>query len=417
MTNPGTDAFTMSRQFIAPTNIPGLPSSTQDWSAAELLTWDATSFANTVLLGGAVLLINVPVCSPNGLTVGEVLLAKVPGGYIIMGNLGSSRSVTFIDPIRYRSLRSDVPVTNTTTMADAGLLNFLLNDNTQYGIDGTLFYNATSSSNIKFGWTGPPNMACKWNTFGDVSTGTDDYPIFNTATAYGDATTQTIFGFGASAVARPSAWFSTSDTGGLLQLRFSQATANATPAILQSGSWLRIAELGPASGAQTHVKIYRATGSRSYDHNGNFIGSPDGDNNIYSWSLSGRSFGDESNMWTFDAATMRTDLASATVLSAAMFYYCFASSSSPADWNWKWSTNSTIATTFPNNGFGGLDVKNLWVVPGWNGFDITSQMSNILNSNANSVLGGSFNFTDSSTGMRGFGTTGYAPYIQVTFAV
>lgn len=416
MTSPSADAFTLSRQFIAPTNVPVLPSSTQDWTSAVMLTWDPVSYANTVLLGGAVLLTNLPVCSPNGLTAGTVLLAKVPGSYIIMGNLGSAKTIGFIDPIRYASVRTDVPSPN-TTMINAGTLSFLVNEGTQYAIDGCIFYNANTASDIKFAWTGPPNMACKWSAWGTQDTSLSTHLLFDTVSAYGDASAQELYGWGNSAVAHPKAWFSTGDTGGLLQYRFAQNTSNATPAILQAGSWMRIAELGPASGAQTYVKIYPATGSRSYDGNGNFIGSPDGDNNLYSWYLQGRNFGNESNMWTFNAAQLRSDVAGATILSAQMFYYCFASSSVPADWAWKWSTTSTIQATFPNNGFGGLDVKNLWVVPSWNGFDITAQISHVLNSNANSVLGGSYNFADSSTGMRGYGTTGYAPYLQITYSV
>jgi hypothetical protein len=181
---------------------------------------------------------------------------------------------------------------------------------------------------------------------------------------------------------------------------------------------MRIAELGPASGEQTFVKVYPATGSRSYNGSGSPISTPDGDNNLYTWSLSGRSNGNEAHMWTFDATTMRADLAGATVLSAQMFLYCFAGSSIPADLTYRWSTTATIAGTFPNNGFGGDDIKNLWQVNSWNGFDISSQMANIINSNANSVLGGSYNFSDSASGFRGYGfSASYRPYIQVTYAV
>jgi hypothetical protein len=414
---PLPEAFSLTRLFIAPNAVPPDPTLTQDWVGGIMTTWDPISFANTVQVGPVVYR-NLPVVSPNGLTVGTVLLAKAPGGYIVIGMLGTAKSVTLIDPIRYRSLRDDVSVTSSIAMADAGVLNFLLNVDTQYGVDGALYYNAGGTSHIKFGWTGPPNMACKWNTFGDISSGTDDFPIFDTVTAYGDASTQVIFGFGHSAVARPSAWFSTSDTGGLLQLRFSQSVSNATPAVLQAGSWLRISELGPASGATTFVKTYTCTGSRSYDGSGNPIATPDGDNNMYTWSLSGRGNGSERHMWTFPAATIRTDLAGATVLSAQMFLYCFDGSSFPADYNWKWSTTSAIAGTWPTNGFGGLDVKNVWAKNSWAGFDVTSELVNVLNNNANSVLGGSYNFTDSATAMRGFGFSAtYRPYIEVTYAI
>lgn len=410
------DAFSLTRLFITPSSVPPDPTLAQDWVGGLMTQWDAVSFANTVLVG-PVTYRNLPVVSPNGLTEGTVLLAKAPGGYIVMGMLGSSRGVTLIDPIRYSRMRSDLSVPS-TTLINAGTLNFLLNEDTEYGIDGSLFYNAATASDIKFAWNGPPNMLARWSMYGVTTSATTSGSITSAIVqAYGDGSTQSVGGAGAAAACRPDGWFATSDTPGLLQLRVG-LDSGSTAATLQQGSWLRISELGPSSGATTFVKQYPATGSRSYNSSGAFIGSPDGDNNIYSWSLSGRSFGNESNMWTFDSATMRTDLAGATILSAQMFYYCFAASSSPADWTFLWSPTATIATTFPNNGFAGLDVKNLWVVNTWNGFDISSEISNVLTGGANSVLGGSYHFSDSATGMHGFGfSASYRPYIQVTYAI
>jgi hypothetical protein len=411
------DAFGLTRLFITPSSVPPDPTLAQNVAGGLLTQWDATSLSNTVTVG-PVTYRNLSVCAPNGLTLGTVLLLKAPGGYIIMGNIGNSSNITFIDPIRYRSLRSDVstPVSS-TAMQDAGTLNFLLDENTQYAVDGCIFYAATSASDIKFAWTGPPNMTCKWSNWGTQDT-SFTHLLFDTMTSYGDASSQETFGWTTSAVQHPKAWFATSDTGGLLQYRFGQNTSNATPAVLQAGSWMRIAELGPASGEQTFVKVYPATGSRSYNGSGSPISTPDGDNNLYTWSLSGRSNGNEAHMWTFDATTMRSDLAGATVLSAQMFLYCFAGSSIPADLTYRWSTTATIAGTFPNNGFGGDDIKNLWQVNSWNGFDISSQIANIINSNANSVLGGSYNFSDSASGFRGYGfSASYRPYLQLTYAV
>lgn len=408
------NAFNLTHMFLAPTAAPQPPTLIQDWAGGVMTAWDPISYANTVQVGPAIYH-NLPVVSPQGLTEGTVLVALAPGGYIIMGNLGSAKGVTLIDPIRYRSLRSDISASS-TTLVNAGLLNFLLNVNTQYAVDGCIFYNANSTANIKFAWDGPPNMASKWSNWGTQDTSLT-HLLFDAMTSYGDGSTQETYGWGHSAVAHPKGWFATSDTGGILQLRFGQNTSNATPSILQTGSWLRISELGPASGTQTYVNIYQCTGSRSYDQNGNFIGSPDGDNNMYTWALSGRSFGNEAHMWTFNGAGIRSDLAGATVLSAQMFLYCFAASDLPADYQWRWSTTASVATTMPSNGFGGLDVKRLWQVNSWGGFDITSQMSNILTSNANSVLGGSYSYFDSSTAMRGYGySINYRPYLQIVFA-
>ncbi|MGH3546677.1 MAG: hypothetical protein ACRDQU_00825 [Pseudonocardiaceae bacterium] len=412
MTAP--DAFSLTRLFVAPNSVPAPATLTQDWVGGIMLTWDPVSFANTVRVG-PVVYTNLPVCSPNGLTLGTVLLAKAPGGYIVVGMLGSATSTTLLDPIRYRALRADLS-NATTTFTDAGVLNFLLNINTQYAVDGCLFYNTLVGTNVKFSWNGPPNMAAKWSAWGTQDT-SFTHLLFDTVLGYGDANPQEIYSWGHSAIAHPRGWFATSDTPGLLQLRFAQNTANATAALLQQGSWLRITELGPASGAQTFIKLYTATGSRSYDKNGAYIGAPDGDNNMYMGQFNSRSFGGERHMWTFPAATMRTDLAGATVLSARMYLYCFKCDSAQGDYNWFFNTAATIQTTFPTSGFGGTDVQNLWSVGAWASFDITAQMDGILTRNANSVLGGPAGFNDASTAFRGFGTGGYQPYIEITYAI
>lgn len=411
MTAPS--AFNLTRLFITPSSVPADPTLAQDWVGGVMTQWDAVSFANTVTVG-PVTYRNLPVVSPNGLTVGTVLLAKGPAGYIVIGMLGKSSAVTFIDPIRYRALPSDITLPN-TTFQDAGILNFLLNENTNYGIDGQLFYNSTSSNDIKFAWSGPANMSAKWGMFG-LSNATFNEILTDVVTGYGDASPQTIQGLGAVALCKPGAWFGTTDTPGLLQLRVA-LDSGTTAGTLNQGSWLRITELGPFGGANTFVKIYTATGSRSYDSSGSPIGGTDQDNNMYTWSLSGRSFGQEQHMWTFDSTTMRSDLAGATILNASIFMNCFSASNSPADLTWKWCTASTIQSTMPS-GFGGYEVKGAWVPPGWGSFDISSQINDVINNNANSVLGGSYHFSDSSSGFRGYGfSAATRPYLQVTFSV
>jgi hypothetical protein len=260
-------------------------------------------------------------------------------------------------------------------------------------------------------------MAAKWAGWGESLSGTTARPEWTTITNYGTGSPQGLFGTGTSQTAQPKGWFSTTDTPGLLQLKFAQNASNSTPTVLQQGSWLRITELGPSSGTTTYVTVYTCTGSRSYDSHGNYIGAPDGDNNMYLGNLAGRSFGNEQHMWTFNGAQIRSDLAGATILSAQMYLYAFQCGSSKGGYDWTWSTTSTIQTTMPTNGFGGSDNQNVWTtIPGWAGFDITTSITAILASNANSVLGGPAVWFDSNTAFRGYGTAGYQPFMQVTYA-
>lgn len=407
-----TSAFSITRLFVAPEPSQAPPTLAQNLVGAVMTQWDAVSFSNTVNVG-PVTYRNLPVVSPNGLTVGTVLLEKGPAGYIIMGMLGNASEVTFIDPVRYRVLPADVSISS-TTMASVGILNFLLNTNTQYGIDGEIFMNSPSVG-YNFAWNGPADMAVNWGIYGPFDTAVSGITA-QTQQAYGDGTTVAVSTNKAPQLCKPGAWFATTDTPGILQMRCA-LQSGTTAGTIQKGSWLRIMELAPTGGTTTHVNIYPATGSRSYDHNGNPIGSPDQDNNLYTWSLSGRNFGSEQHMWTFNAAQMRTDLAGATILAAQMYLYCFASSGSTADLTYEWCTVSTIQATMPTTGFGGADIKSAWTPPGWGNFDISGQMTNILNHNANSVLGGSYHFSDSSSGFRGFGfSVATIPYIQIVYA-
>ncbi|MGH3847779.1 MAG: hypothetical protein ACRDS0_41140, partial [Pseudonocardiaceae bacterium] len=166
----------------------------------------------------------------------------------------------------------------------------------------------------------------------------------------------------------------------------------------------------------TTVKSYPATGSRAYNASSAFIGSPDGDNNLYLGAISGTT--GVQALWTFDGATLRTDVAGATITVARMYLYCTRSDSPKGDLNWFFSTLSTIPTTFPATSIPhtGADQQNLWTPPGWGSFDILSQMNHILLDNANSVLVGPAQSNDAYTAFSGYGASAaLRPYIQVTY--
>jgi hypothetical protein len=412
------DAFGLTRLFISPYNVPRPAALVQDIAGGTMTAWDPISHANTVIVG-PVTYQNLPVVSPIGLTLGNVLLNKGPAGYIIMGML-SSASTQALDPIRFRVLKSDVPLPS-TTLIDAGTLAFQLAAGVNYGLDGTLYMNAGVTSDVQFAWTGPPNMVVKWNMLGlnNSSTNTVGVPYANVG--YGDANPQTVQGAGVLAATLPNGWFSTTDTPGILQLRVALASGT-TAGLLGQGSWLRLCNLDTGNvGTDTYTKVYTCTASRSYDDSGNPIGGTDQDNNVYFGSFSDRSFGNERAVMIFPGATMRSDLAGATVLSAQLFMYCFKAKEAKGSWQGKSEPYTAVPATYnPSGGFG---VNDVWDVNSWNSVECfyMGAGSSIINR----ILAGDSavgltptSFGLAATGFRGYGFSAtYRPYVQVTYAI
>jgi hypothetical protein len=411
------DAFGLTRLFISPYDVPRPAALVQDIAGGTMTAWDPISHANTVIVGPVVYQ-NLPVVSPIGLTLGNVLLNKGPAGYIIMGML-SSASAQALDPIRFRVLKSDVPLPN-TTLIDAGTLAFELAAGVNYGLDGILFVNSTTSNDVRFAWTGPPNMAVKWDMFG-LSNATTNGILTDVMSTYGDANPQTIQGLGALSMMQPGGWFSTTDTPGILQLRVSLASGT-TAGLLGQGSWLRLCNLDTGNvNTNTYTKVYTCTASRSYDDSGNPIGGTDQDNNVYFGSFSDRSFGNERAVMIFPGATMRSDLAGATVLSAQLFMYCFKAKEAKGSWQGKSEAYTAVPATYnPSGGFG---VNDVWDVNSWNSVECFymgagSSIINRILAGDNAVGLTPTSFGLAATGFRGYGFSAtYRPYIQVTYAI
>jgi hypothetical protein len=415
------DAFSLTRLFIAPGDIATQPSSlTQPWTGGTMLTWDPTSMANTVQVG-PILYQNLPTVSPVGLTEGQVLLAKGPSGYIIVGMLASAGN-PLLAPIRYRELPSDITAI-VTTLADAGTLNFQVNTDTKYGLDGVLFYTTTSSSDIKYAWTGPANMAARWGMHGTTTgtLGTSGNVETAAVTDYGDANPQAVGGStGAEMECRPMGRFATTDTAGILQLRFA-CNSGVGPTVLRGGSWLRLSDLGSNTSTTTFIKQYAIIASRSYDDSGNPIGGTDQDNNVYFGEFPDRSFGNERSMIVFDGATIRSDLAGATLLSARLYLYCFKAEETQGSFQGQAEPNSSVPATY-NPSTVGFGVNDLWTVPSWNSMDCL--YTGGVNSYLTRILGGDnavgltpTSFGRAATGFRGFGfSAALRPYIEVTYA-
>lgn len=411
------DSYSLSRLFISPYNNPVTPTLTQDVAGATLTYWDPVTHANTVTVGPVVYQ-NLPVVSPIGLTLGPVLLMKTPGGYAIMGML-STASATVYDPIRIRALNSDVSLPS-TTLINAGTLNWPVTPGTQYALDGTLFCNSTTSNDYVFAWNGPANMAVKWGMFG-LSNATTNGILTDTMLAYGDANPQTIQGLGAMATLRPGGWFKTTDTPGILQLRAALASGT-TAGLIGQGSWLRLSEITGSATANTYLKQYPTTASRSYDGNGNYIGAGDGDNNVYFGSFSDRSYGNERAVLIFPGATIRSDLAGATVLSARLYLYCFKAKETNGSFQGIAEAFTSVPTTYnPSNvGFG---VNDLWVVPSWNSVDAlylggASSYLNMILAGDNAIGLTPTTFGLAATGFHGYGfSAAYRPYLEIVYSI
>jgi hypothetical protein len=413
-----TDAFGLTRLFIAPPVRLSEPQLAQGLAGGTMTAWDPIALTNTVVVGQTTYQ-NLPTVSPIGLTEGRVLLQKSPAGYIIMGMLANATDAT-LSPIRYRSLRTDLSVPS-TTFIDGGTLNFQLAVNTEYGIDGGLSYISTTSQDFQLAWTGPANMTAKWSSFG-VNNATTSSINSDVVTGYGDGSPQTIQGTNAAAAAQPWGWFATTDTPGILQLRVALASAG-TAGTLQQGSWLRISDLGANTDTSTLIKQYVITGSRSYDGSGNPIGGTDQDNNIYFSTFPDRAFGQERSLIIFDGATIRSDLAGATILSARLYLYCIKAEETKGSFQGTAETYSSVPATYVPTvtGFG---VNDLWSVNSWNSIDAlylggaSSFINRIVNASCNSIGLTPVSAGLAATGFHGYGfSTAFRPYLEVTYAV
>lgn len=176
--------------------------------------------------------------------------------------------------------------------------------------------------------------------------------------------------------------------------------------------------IGPP-GAVTKTATYICTGSRSYDHSGNYIGAPDGDDNIYyGGGNSNRSFGNECDILLFNGSQMRTDLTGATILSAQLWLYCFTSINPEGSYGFNVGLNTSLPTTASWAGNSpAYFLDQTWPVPGWASIDLTTgALNSFINSGGNSILGSKI-FSSENTGFRGYGySTSFQPYIMVVYS-
>lgn len=174
---------------------------------------------------------------------------------------------------------------------------------------------------------------------------------------------------------------------------------------------------GTASGAQTFTKDYICTASKSYDGSGNFIGSPDGDNNVYTSQFPDRSFGNERAYLIFPNSTIRADLAGATVNSARAYFYCFKAEETNGSIGLKSEASGSLPSTYsPSTGSDDVSKADSWPVPGWDSINIVGALLTKILAGDNGIGMPPVIFGLAATGFRGFGfDSTLRPFIRITF--
>lgn len=413
MTSP--DDFGLTRLFLPRP----VGAATATPLGATLVTWNPITYQNTVIIGSTTYT-DLPVLNPTSLTTGPVMVQKTASGWVVVGMITAAGG-QLVDLLRYRDLTANVS-NATTTFADVSTFAFPFVPYTSYCLDGVLFYSVPAASDIKFAWSGPPSMDAKWSMYGVPASVATTAGSIETAAinGYGDGAAQVVGGESTLQSCRPMGGFSTGDTGGVLQLRMA-CNASTGPAVVYARSWLRCAELGVGVGGAgatpppaTYTKTYICTASRSYDTDGNPVSTPDGNNNVYQGIFSSRGNGNEKAMIIFPGATMRADMAGATVLTAKLWLYCFMSGDSTGSFTGKTEPNTSVPATYNPSGTQ-ITSNHNWPIPGWASVSAVSFINQILaGDNAVGLL--ERLISGYETGFRGYGfSSTYRPYFEVSY--
>jgi hypothetical protein len=135
-------------------------------------------------------------------------------------------------------------------------LSIPLAANASYGLDGWLHWTSSQAADIQFRYTYPTGSTGYWAGVGprltEKPTGSGprvnyvDFGSVSLAASLSFSGDDEVAGFPPPPVyvsAIPRGFIVTSGTSGNLQLRFAQATAQATQTILRRGCWLRVTRL------------------------------------------------------------------------------------------------------------------------------------------------------------------------------
>lgn len=141
---------------------------------------------------------------------------------------------------------SDQTVNNSTTLQNVTGISFSVDADTRYAVEVTVIYTSNPTADLKLGWSYPTGTTGYWASFGITTADTNRIgPIDGGALS--EASTLTVTGdsdfAGVAVMARPAFTFLTSSTSGTVQLRFAQATANASNTVIKAGSYATLLKL------------------------------------------------------------------------------------------------------------------------------------------------------------------------------
>jgi hypothetical protein len=134
---------------------------------------------------------------------------------------------------------SSVAVNNSTTLVDSALI-LTVSANAVYELTGLIWGDASTTADLKFGWTAPTGSAGFWSSGALAnSVTTSSGGIFANQVAWTGTSPAAGIGVGTKVLARLAGLLVVGSTGGALTFRFAQNTAEATDATL--GAYSHIA--------------------------------------------------------------------------------------------------------------------------------------------------------------------------------
>ena len=136
---------------------------------------------------------------------------------------------------------TDESVTSSTTLQNDDALSVSVLASCTYEVKLFLVYDAATSGDLKFGFTGPAFATFDWVQGGLLNTADASFGSF--AMDFKNATATAIVtgaGAGTKLIAMPEGLLVVSTTAGSFGLQWAQGTSSATATHVFAGSWMRL---------------------------------------------------------------------------------------------------------------------------------------------------------------------------------